>query len=294
MTEPAIVSTAPTQEYILGGASDRDRMFIVFDLWRQDFHRQLDHALTLGGLSTDPAAARWRMLDVCCGEALLSADVLERFPLVRAVALDRDPEAVAAARIAYAPLPNLRVYLRDAHEPLPAELEPGIEGSGGKGFDFALLRLALTHLADGAAVVRNIASVLKPGGVLLMFDPVLATYERLQHPSFRALNEIICETWRRYGTYDAGNQHARLVKDAGMEVLESAERSFDVGGDTQDGRTHLTLAIETLASMRKGLVERSGVVPAEVFDEHIRRLRTECGGLSSQWCFRQTIARKPA
>src|SRR4051812_25238949 len=111
MSEPATPAPTPTSsDYMLENTNERDRLYILFDLWRPDFHRSFDHALTLGDLSTDPATARWRLLDVCCGEGLVSADILERFPLARAVGFDRDAEAIASGSIAYAPLDRLRLY----------------------------------------------------------------------------------------------------------------------------------------------------------------------------------------
>jgi hypothetical protein len=85
-----------------------------------------------------------------------------------------------------------------------------------------------------------------------------------------------------------------MVKDAGLEVVESVWRVYEVGGESPEGQSMLKLGIETLAVMRKGLVERARVISGEEFDEHIRRLNTECTlDLKGSWTFRQTIARRP-
>lgn len=288
------VRSTTAGKYILESDADRDRMYILFDLWREDFHRMFRRALDLAELPTDPDKANFRMLDMCCGEGLVSADILDCYPNVRIVGIDRDPEASEAGRIGYEHLRNLRIYTRDVHEPFPPEFEPGVGGAAGELFDFALFRLALTHLTEGVKVMRNVFAALKPGGVVLLFDPTITTYENCPHPSFHILNEIACRTWKYFGTYDAGNVQESVVREAGFEVLESSGRVYEVGGESHDGQMNLKLGLQTLIAMRKGLVERAKVISAEDFDSHIKRIETEIPTSAvGSWAFRQTIARKP-
>jgi len=278
--------------YILESLSDRDRMFLLFDLWRDEFHRMLDGALALAKLPADPDTASWRMLDVGCGEGLVSVDILERFPKVSIVAFDRDPEAVATGRLSYADYPNLRMYQRDAHAEIPAEFEPGIAGR--ESFDLVLMRLVLTHFTDGATVLRNVAAALKPGGIVLMLDPRTDCYGHFPHPSFAVLQDALCTAWRYFGTYDAGRRHGPLAEQAGLQIVESVDYQIPVGGTDPIDRSNLKLAIETLVAARRGLVELGKVISAADFDEHIRRLRYECPPELVGYCpFQKTIARKP-
>ena len=278
--------------YILESASDRDRLYLLFDLWREDFHAMFRRALELGGLDSNPETANFRLIDVACGEGLVSADILDRYPKARSVGIERDPEGSEAGRLAYAHLENLQIFTQDVHTPFPPEFAPGVGGTAGEGFDFALLRLALGHFSDGAKVLRNVYSVLKPGGTILLFDPP-ADWAFFPHPSLHRINQVLCEAWKFFGTADAGARHVPMLRDAGFEVLETVNRDYGMGGESEEGQKNLRLCIETMRGLRKALVERTKVISGEEFDHHIAELRKCPPELTGFWRYCETVARKP-
>ncbi len=101
-----------------------------------------------------------RALDVACGPGLLAKAFA---PRVRSfTGVDLTPAMVEKARALArdAKLPNARFEVADA---LALPFEPG-------SFDLALSRLALHHMPDPAAAVREIARVVRPGGRAALFD----------------------------------------------------------------------------------------------------------------------------
>lgn len=79
--------------YIFETYSDRERLYHQFNLTKDEFNNFLDQALELGQLDLNPNSARWRVLDVGCGEGLFSEEIVSHYPHARVVGFDRDPEA---------------------------------------------------------------------------------------------------------------------------------------------------------------------------------------------------------
>ena len=44
---------------------------------------------------------------------------------------------------------------------------------------------------------------IKPGGVVLLFDPTAGCYHHFPHESLYALSQVAGKSWRFFGTYDA-------------------------------------------------------------------------------------------
>jgi SAM-dependent methyltransferase len=90
-----------------------------------------------------------RVLDVCCGPGMLAAGALQRG--AEAIGLDFSLEAVELARKV---VPNGRFERGDAQAlPYPAA-----------SFDAVLCGYGLMHLPEPAAALREMLSVLRPGG----------------------------------------------------------------------------------------------------------------------------------
>ena len=90
-----------------------------------------------------------RVLDVCCGPAMLAVGALERG--AEAVGLDFSLEAVGLAR---------RLVPKGRFERGDAQALPFPSGS----FDAVLCGYGLMHLPEPAAALREILRVLRPGG----------------------------------------------------------------------------------------------------------------------------------
>ncbi len=135
-------------------------------------------------LSLVPAAPDepFAAVDLCCGEGLVSAGILERFPRARLLALDGSETMLAHARERLAPFGGRAQAQRfDLDRPdgwldaLPSPLR------------CILSSLALHHIHDEAkrALFGRLASRLEPGGALLIAD-VLAPASDLARRSFAA------------------------------------------------------------------------------------------------------------
>ncbi len=117
-----------------------------------------------GGFAVDVALAlaspELVVADLGCGTGDLAARLARR--VRRVVAVDRSAAMLRAAGRRVAGLDNVELHRADL-EALPLD-----DGS----CDAALLVLALTYVPDPAAVLREAARVLKPGGVLVVADLV--------------------------------------------------------------------------------------------------------------------------
>lgn len=121
------------------------------------------------------------VLDLGCGPGSLSARLLERLPKAEVVAIDADPLLLGLGRAAYPTLTFASVDLR----------QPGWTKTLGlkRSVDAAVSTTAL-HWITGAeleTVYAEVASVLRPGGLLLNGDhldgdfPMLSTLEKAVH-----------------------------------------------------------------------------------------------------------------
>lgn len=171
--------------------------------------RQVDvvRALELAELRRLGLSAEHRVLDLGCGPGFS----LETLGAVgcRVVGLDVDPEMVQLAR--------RRVPRR-----------PGSAVSGGSAtalpfrdssFDVVLARFLFQHLPDPVRVVREVARVLRPGGVFCCLDTDDRDFEFVpEPPGLARLMEAACRSQaRRGGNRHVGRELAELAQAGGME-----------------------------------------------------------------------------
>ena len=280
---PTSIDDPPTQKYLLESLSDRDRLYLMFDLLHDSFLDDVGRALGYAGKSLHPDAD-FRLLDGACGEGLHAAEIGKHHPRAEVVAFDRDPEAMQTAPLAFAQ-PNVRYLLHDAQEPLPADVA--------RGFDVAQLRFCLTHLTDPLRALGHLRDALRPGGVLYLIDPRADAFD-YDHPSMRVLSDAIMRSWEHFGTSAAGERQAPLLAQAGFEILDSAPQDHVAGGTTEHGKGIMKLIIETARSTRKALVETTKLISGDEFDEHLRRLALPEDPPRVGRCrFQVTFARNP-
>jgi SAM-dependent methyltransferase len=258
----------PEKLYVFDALSDRDRIYLMYDIFHAAFIEAVERALGLAGISLDPAQAAFHLLDVAAGEGLHAAELGERYPRAQVVAFDRDSEAVQTATTTFRDLGNVRFFHHDAMNPLPSELVPA------GGFDVAQVRFGLTHFADGVRGLRHIHAALRPGGVIYLVDSRTDTFA-FDHPSMHALTQVLNRSWNMFGTSAAGDRHVELLEQAGFTVIDSALEEYPAGGPGSPDFGAFKLMIETLRSMRTALVDRTKLIDGAEFDEHLRRLSHE-------------------
>ena len=275
--------TPSPSDYLLASASDRDRLYLQFDLFHDHFCRSFARALALACVD---AATPWRALDVACGEGLYSADLVDRYPDATVVGFDRDAESIATARAAFADRARSSFHLADVHEPLGPII--------GNGFDVAFAECGLAHFKNGSLALRNVHEVLRPGGAIMLLDPTLRMFE-YPHPSLAHLCKAIRDAWGNFGTYAAADRHAELLADAGFVDITTEPQDYIVGGPTPKGQTKFLILAELLRSMRSSLVERAHTISAADFDELLEQFKAANDGhREGCYWYRRAIARKPA
>lgn len=280
------MSHTPSQptpaNYLLASVSDRDRLLLQFDIFRNAFRLAFDQAVDVSSVNRQQ---RFRVLDVACGEGLYAVDVSERYRAALVVGFDRDAEAIATAQAAFTDNQQLVFHRVDVHD--------NFSQTVGTGFDVAFLQFGLSHFRDGATALRRVFEVLRPGGAILLVDPTERNFDH-PHPSAAVLSKAAVDAWSGFGTYAAGDRHVTMLSEAGFEQIETVPQNHSLGGDTAAGQANFVNVVQLLVSMRTSLVERAKVISAQQFDEHWSRFsdanNAQIEGMS--W-FQRTIARKP-
>jgi ubiquinone/menaquinone biosynthesis C-methylase UbiE len=131
-------------------------------------------------------------------------------PSGEVVGIERDASsiAVAKARVAEAGLRNVRFTQTDATQ----------IGSDGP-FDAAVGRFILMFLPDPAAVLRSLATLVRPGGVLAFQEPAWQAFLALASPLPLWSNVVssIHETFRRSGVnLEMGPDLHRIYQEIGL------------------------------------------------------------------------------
>jgi ubiquinone/menaquinone biosynthesis C-methylase UbiE len=269
-------------EYALASTTERDRLFVQFDIFRDCFRERLRRMLSVAGVES---SRPWRALDVACGEGLYAADVVEQYPAATVVGFDRDPEAIATAQAAFGNRARLAFHVGDAHEPLVPLV--------GTGFDVAFLQLGLSHFKEGSRALNQIRHVIRPGGAIMLFESTEQNFS-FPHPSIDVFSNALRAAWPWFGTFAAGDRLQPLLTEAGFVDVTTERQTYSVGGATPLGRANFRNLLGMFSSLRGTLVERARLVSAVDYEEHLARLCAitdqELEGAS--W-FGSAIARKP-
>ncbi len=126
------------------------------------------------------------LVDLCCGEGLLSRALLERFPQARVLALDLSPAMLAQARVTCAGASD-----RFATRPFDlADRSWRVFSEPVRAF---VSSLAIHHLDGGGKrqLYRDLAAALAPGGALVIADLVLPATPAAQALAAKAWDDAV-------------------------------------------------------------------------------------------------------
>jgi SAM-dependent methyltransferase len=202
-----------------------------------------------------------RVIDVGCGPVGALLELAEIVgPQGTVVGVDSSAAAVETARAIAVRhgLDNVRVVHGDVNSMDTAAL-----ASDGP-FDAAHVRFVLVHQADPVATLRRVAALVRPGGHLLLLDPVDDPgYPRLDPPvpASERTWEVLYATARRSGAaVDVARRSPRLCEEAGLRVID-ARGAFRVVPPAQEW---LEATRATLLSLRRAAVGFGLATDAEV------------------------------
>ncbi len=159
-------------------------------------------------------------------------------------------------------------------------------------------RCVLFFLSDPAAVLRMLASHLRPGGIVAFQEPGNATLRPDALPTSPLLDQIwewAMETYRRAGMdLKMGLRLFPLFLEAGLPAPQMRLDAAVGGGTEWAGYGYIASMLRTLLP----LIEKFGVATAEevgidTFKERFRDEVVSRGGVVSTWSFITVWARLP-
>jgi demethylmenaquinone methyltransferase/2-methoxy-6-polyprenyl-1,4-benzoquinol methylase len=165
-----------------------------------------------------------RVLDVACGTAAVSIELARRAPMRSVTGIDQSTDMLAAGRlrVASARLAD-RIELREGR----AESLPFGDGE----FDALTFTYLLRYVDDPRATVKELARVVRPGGVIAMLEfavprgvwrPLWELYVRIGLPTAGSLAGA---GWREVGSFLGGSIrdfYARIPEPALLELWHDA------------------------------------------------------------------------
>jgi SAM-dependent methyltransferase len=167
-----------------------------------------------------------RVLDIGSGPGTITLGLAEAVAPGEAVGVDIQESMVERARSLAAErrVANVRFERADAYElPFPDS-----------SYDAALEHHVLMHLADPVRALREVRRVLRPGCVLALRDPDVATAVQWpMTPELERFIELRMRAFALQGTDGrAGRMHRQLLLDAGFE--RAATRAVTWGGGSPE------------------------------------------------------------
>lgn len=276
MTE-AIASRV--RRYILDGGDEDLRRLLRFSEVTAEPARRAFGRVGIG--------AGWAAIDCGCGPIGGLAVLAEMVgPAGRVVGADISEPAIGRARSVAATLglDNVELVAGDIHDLDPAAL--------GAPFDLAYTRLFLMHQADPVRTLTRIAQLIRPGGWIVMHEPLSSPPPRSHPPQdalatyWGLLHQVLQHAGVPAGTVEG---LPRSAPAAGLEVI-AADGFFILGEPDLAFEIHAS----TLAAFKEPAV-MSGI-PAETIDTLIASLRAgQTGGY--EWAstpfFLDLALRKP-
>jgi hypothetical protein len=257
-----------TPQYVLGRSGSESQRLIKQASFLHPFTERTFRRAGIGpGL---------RVLDLGCGAgdvSFLAAELVG--PTGSVVGIDRDPGVLMVARERARQMDSTAVSFE----------ERSIEGIGASGpFDAVVGRFVLVYQPDPAATLREVAGLLRPGGILVAIEPDMSVGVRSWPPVplWDQVSHWIRETFGRGGVHlDVGARLYPLFRRAGVPG-PSMRQDVLVGGgeDLRAVYEHCTDMIRSLLPR----MEQFGIATADAVqvDTLAERLERETNAAESQ------------
>jgi ubiquinone/menaquinone biosynthesis C-methylase UbiE len=240
---------APTdsQDYPLGGTqTESDRLVLQADRWAPKTNWLLDQ------IGIQPG---WRAVDIGCGPIGILNLLSERVgPTGAVVGLEREQRfaEMARAEIARRELANVTIMQADA---LNTGLEKGV-------FDLAHERLVLINVSDRKAFLKEMLSLLRPGGTIALEDVDTVSWLcQPEHPSWDVLLNAFHSVFHAAGgDRFIGRKLPVLLRAVGVENIR-VQVTVETPPIGDERRTHLVSLIDSVGEniIAKGLLTESAL-----------------------------------
>lgn len=234
-----------TQDHI----DEPDRLEALSGTWDSASHAQLK-SLAL--------PARTSCLDVGSGQGVIAAWLADALPDGRIVALDLDTRLLTGLPDRY---PNLSVVEADVTTDL------GVSGLGT--FDLVHARFLLMHLRDRFDVLERLASLVAPGGRLVISDAIDLTTATSAHAPYR---QAMAAMWKALNTIGTDVTWVRTTSDA-MRRAGLVEVRSEVYLPPVDHRSAAAQFWRMTWSRSRDRMLATGLIDASTFDQAIAGLK---------------------
>lgn len=203
-----------------------------------------------------------RVLDLACGPGSLSQRLLNTFPDIEIVAVDKDPLLLEIGTEVFAE--DDRIRFQEVDLDTPNWLDT-VEGP----FDAVVSTTALHWLEPEflARVYFELAKLIRPGGVFMNGDHLL--YDALSQPTFRAVAEQEAETMKR-DTFGNGVEDWKQWWDA-VEALPKYAKAVARRKNVWSGRNLTPPKVTVgyhLETLRSAGFSQTGVA-WQCFDDYV-------------------------
>ena len=208
------------------GSAPEERVLPDYDDQLTGFHRAFEHEL-LSMLDVLPLAPTMRVLDVACGDGFYTRRIADRLGHGGSVTgVDLNIAYLAEAR------KEASGYTGRATIDFVAASVDRLPFSGDT-FDFVWCAQSLYSLPDPVVVLRSLARVLRPGGIVAvlendtMHQVFLPWPARLELPLRAAELRALSEDTHNPSKYYVGRRLPAVLAEAGLEPTKMATQAID-------------------------------------------------------------------